>query len=151
MNHENVLTSLAKAISQIADVLPRVKLATILYPTEKMKTLVEELYVHLLRFFIRADDWYRGSTISHVVHSITRPAELRYKDLIETIAEYARRVDSLALSGSQAELRNMHKKLDRTLSILERSDDLRSMLLEMKAMMICSSSLKPQLLIVRQC
>lgn len=144
-----MITSLAKALSQIADVLPRVKLATILYPTDKMKTAVEQLYAHLLRFFIRANDWYRASTISHIVHSITRPAELRYKDLVEAIAEYSRRIDNLALSGSQAELRDMHKKLDRTLSILERSDDMHSMLLEMRAMMICT--FQPSPLLSLQC
>ena len=134
-----MITCLAKALSQIADALPRVTLSAILYPTEKMKAAVEELYAHLLRFFIRADDWYREGSLRHILHAVTRPAELRYKDLIEKIAECSRTIDNLALSGSQAELRDMHKKLDKALSKLERSDAVHSVLMEMRSTMICLS------------
>ncbi len=101
-----------------------------------MKHAVSELYSYLLKFFIRAHDWYQESTLHHILHSITRPAELRYRDLIHKIDECSRNINRLAVSGAQAEQRDMHKKLEVALSRLERCD---TMLLEMKQMMTCKS------------
>ena len=99
-----------------------------------MKHAVSELYAYILKFFIRVHDWYRESTLSHVLHSITRPAELRYKDLLDDIAECSRSIDQLALSGAQAEQRDMHKKLDTVVAKLEYSEEL---VTDMKRLMIC--------------
>lgn len=72
---------------------------------------------------MRALDWYKESRLLHVFHSITRPAELRYNDLIEDIAYSTRRVQDLALASSQAELRDMHTKLKELMShIIELKD-----------------------------
>lgn len=133
MNHEHAIASLAKGISSIADALPRVELATLLYPTKKMMHAVEELYAYILRFFIRAHDWYREGTLRHILHSIIRPAELRYQDLLENIASCSRNIDQLAVSGSQVELREVHESLKAVTSQLERSE---GVMQEMKAMMI---------------
>lgn len=133
MNHENAIASLSKGISRIADALPRVELVSLLYPTKRMRDAVEELYAYILRFFIRAHDWYREGTLRHILHSITRPAELRYQDLAEQIARCSLNIDQLAVSGSQVELREVHKSLEAVTSQLERSDNV---LQEMKAMMI---------------
>ena len=122
MNHERAVTTLAKALVRIADVLPRVKLATVLYPTDQMQAAVNELYKHLLCFFTRAHDWYHESTLHHIIHSITQPVELRYADILDKIGECSKSIDQITLSGSQAELRDMHKKLDVVLTRLERSD-----------------------------
>ena len=103
-----------------------------LYPTERMKQAVMELYAYIIRFFIRAHDWYQEGSFLHVLHSITRPAELRYKDLIATIYDCSRRIDRLASSGSQAEQRDMHKKIEVIIAKLEHSD---TALVEMKGMM----------------
>ena len=127
-----MVSSLAKALSQIADALPRVELSTLLYPTERMKQAVMELYAYLIRFFIRAHDWYHESNLLHVLHSITRPAELRYKDLISNVSDCSRRIDRLALSGAQAEQRDMHKKIEVVIAKLEHSD---TVLVEMKERM----------------
>ena len=58
LNHEAVISSLAKALSQIADALPRIDLSKTLYPTKRMQQAVIELYAHLIRFLIRSYDWY---------------------------------------------------------------------------------------------
>jgi hypothetical protein len=52
----------------------------------------------------------------HIIHSITRPAELRYKDLIESIAECSQNISQLAVYSSHAEQRIVHQKLDLVLS-----------------------------------
>ena len=132
MNHEKTITMLGKAILQIADSLPRVRLATMLYPTGKMRIAVEELYAHILRFLMRAHDWYRESSLRHIINSIIQPPELRYVDLLDRIQECSRRIDQLCLSGSQAELRDMHNKLDIVVTKLERSDaDIKEMAAKM--------------------
>ncbi|OCL10285.1 hypothetical protein AOQ84DRAFT_402084 [Glonium stellatum] len=71
-NHGTVITSLAKTLSRIASALPRVELTTILFPTEWMKSAVAKLYAYMIKFFIRAYDWYRESTFRHVLHAVTR-------------------------------------------------------------------------------
>ena len=98
-----------------------------------MKIAVSEVYAHIIRFLIRARDWYHESNLLHLLHSITRPVELRYKDLIDKIMECSRIIDYLALSGTQAELRSVHKKVEVVLSEQERSG---SVLAEMKALLI---------------
>ena len=134
LNHEAVIYSLAKALSQIADALPRVDLSKTLYPTKGMQQAVIELYAYLIRLWIRSYDWYREGSLKHVIHSITRPPELRYKDLIDTIADCSRRIDQLAVVGAQAEQRDMHKKTDVILTKLGQSD---VKVLEVKETMIC--------------
>ena len=101
-------------MARIADALPRAELQSVLYPTQKMKTAMTELYAYLLRFFIRARDWYEEGTIKSVIHAVLRPVELRYSELLEQIAETSRTIDQLAASGQQAELRDMHLAIQST-------------------------------------
>lgn len=77
-----------------------------------MKDAITELYAHIIQFFIRAHDWYKEGSFRHVLHSITRPVELRYKDLLDSISECSASIDKLCFSGSQAEQRDMHAKLE---------------------------------------
>jgi hypothetical protein len=134
LNHENAIACLSKGIARIAAVLPRVELAALLYPTKRMKVAIEELYAYILRFFIWAHDWYTEGKFRHLIHSITRPAELRYQDLLEIIAECSRNIDQFAVAGTQVELRDMHKKLHTVLSKLDSNE---ARMQEMRSMMIC--------------
>ncbi|KAJ8130727.1 hypothetical protein O1611_g2901 [Lasiodiplodia mahajangana] len=111
-NHEATIRKLAKTLSKVADTLPRVKLTTILYPTDRMRAIVTELNTYILRFLIRAHAWYQEGSWKHIMHSFTRPPELRYDDLIEAIAEKSRAIDQLATSCQQAEFRDVHEKLN---------------------------------------
>ncbi|KAF2267733.1 hypothetical protein CC78DRAFT_456466 [Lojkania enalia] len=133
LNHENAITCLAKGMTRIADVLPRMELATQLYPTRRIMDAAEELYAYIIQFFIRAHDWYREGTFRHILHSITRPAELRYDDLLENIAGCSRYISELTVSASQVELRNVHKTLQKVTSQLDHSE---SLMQEMKALVI---------------
>jgi hypothetical protein len=105
------MATLANALSQIADTLPRIELQFILYPTDDMKEAVAENYASILRFLVRARDWYEESRIYHFIHSITRPVELRYQDIIEKISKNSQIIDKLAVAGQLAELRDMHESI----------------------------------------
>ena len=106
-----------------------------------MKQAVMELYAYLIRFSIRAYEWYQERTFLHILHSITRPTELRYNDLIENISECSHKIDQLALLGAQAEqrdinleLKHVHLKLDHTVAKLADSG---TALTEVKGLMQC--------------
>lgn len=116
---------LAKALSQIADALPRIEFSAMIYQTDRMESALENVYAYLIKFFIRAIQWYQESPLQHILHSITRPPELRYHDLLEEIDCHSRRIDQLAISGSQAEVRAMHVEIN----------DARATLMDMKKMM----------------
>ncbi|USP80425.1 hypothetical protein yc1106_07699 [Curvularia clavata] len=127
LNHEKTLATLAKAMARIADALPRAELQSVLYPTKKMKSAMTDLYAYLLRFFIRARDWYEESTIKSVVYAVLRPVELRYNELLEQITEVSRTIDQLAVTGQQAEFRDMHlaiqstgRKVDTALAMMQK-------------------------------
>ena len=120
--------SLTKGLCHVADSLPRVEFVTLLYPTRRMKQAVADLYAYILRFLIRAQNWYQESKLLHALHSFTRPAELRYADLIEEIEACTRTVDRLASAGAQAEQRDMHLKLQ---ALINRQSAFESLLREM--------------------
>ncbi|OBT88776.1 hypothetical protein VE02_02395 [Pseudogymnoascus sp. 03VT05] len=108
LNQEELIAELSKALSAISDALLRVNLSVILYPTEPMRQTVSMLYARIIRFFHRAMMWYKESRFKHMLTAITRPAALRYKDLVADISDYVGRVDKLASSSANAELRDVH-------------------------------------------
>src|ERR1700712_2344862 len=95
-------------MSKIADVLPRVDFQIELYRTDLMERHVEALYAEITAFFDRASKWYRDGKVMHMLKSFTNPYSLRFKDLVDRIDERTRRIDSLAATLAQAELRRMH-------------------------------------------
>jgi hypothetical protein len=111
VEHENVGKMIVTALNDIADCLPRVELAALLYPTDTMQQTVAMLYAHIVRFLIRAMEWYEESRLTHVLHSITRPASLRYDDLIKEIQRETKSITDHALASSQAEQRDMHNAI----------------------------------------
>ncbi|KAK8849097.1 hypothetical protein PGQ11_015577 [Apiospora arundinis] len=133
LNHEATISTLTKALCQIAQLLPRVELTLILYPTSRLRRSVAELYAYIIRFLIRAREWFQESWLKHAWHSVSRPTSLRYGDLLEEIKLRSDLVDKLALSGSQAEQRMMHLKLDSRNHTLE---DMHSELREMREMIL---------------
>ncbi|KAI9781875.1 MAG: hypothetical protein M1839_005669 [Geoglossum umbratile] len=118
MNHDELLAQLCKALSQIADALPRINLKLLLYPTERIKSAVATLYAQVIEFFRRAMNWYAEGKIKHVISSIIRPYALRFKDLVEEMENCSRNVDQLAVAAAQAEQRDMHLLLIDTKRII---------------------------------
>ncbi|KAK8064656.1 hypothetical protein PG994_007294 [Apiospora phragmitis] len=87
----------------------------------------------LLVFLIRARNWFQEGWLKHVWHSVSRPVSLQYGDLLEEIKLRSDLVDKLALSGSQAEQRVMHLKMDSRNSTLV---DMHAELQQMREMII---------------
>lgn len=99
------------ALNDIGEALSRIELAEALYPTERMKDTIVTLNCHIMDFLCRAMDWYESSSFSRAVQSITRPAPLRYSDIIADIEKTLGKVTDLSVAGSQAEQRDMHLEL----------------------------------------
>ena len=76
-----------------------------------MKQAVSVLYALIIKFLLRALEWYEEGKIAHAIHSITKPAALRYDDLLEDIGRATRRIADLAVTSSQAEQRDMYHEL----------------------------------------
>ena len=74
-------------LCDIADALPRVEIAAYLYPVDAMKRAVSVLYAHILKFLLRAFDWYKEGKIVHAIHSIIKPVALRYDDLLQDLRQ----------------------------------------------------------------
>ncbi|RDW58186.1 hypothetical protein BP6252_13597 [Coleophoma cylindrospora] len=117
VQHHTEYTSLAWGamkflfVGVIADMLPRASLILQLYPTSQMKGIIVGLYAHVLRFLLRAFRWYQESRIKHALHAITRPAELRYDDLLKKISSLSDSMKDLALASSHVEQRDLHMKI----------------------------------------
>lgn len=111
MNHEDLITNIAKTLARIGDVLPRAELHLILYPTTAMLTAVSEVYAHVIKFLEYAVRWYKKGKIAHGVGAILKPFQLVGKEVAENVAESSRRVDRLASAASKAELRELHLKV----------------------------------------
>ncbi|KAI1374768.1 hypothetical protein F4677DRAFT_447034 [Hypoxylon crocopeplum] len=116
VNQQNLVSRLSTGLCEIADVLPRAELTLKLYPTHQIRHIVVALYAHVLKFLLRALRWYQESKAMHVVHAITRPAELRYDDILRKIASLSRSLSEVALASGLAEQRDMHNKMRQQLS-----------------------------------
>lgn len=126
VNHGETLKLLAKSIAKVGERLPRAKILSKLYPTNRMRSTVESLYSCILEFLLLAHQWCNETKFQHFYHSLTRPAELRYNDVLERIRDCSDDLTELAALGSQAEIRVMHgtqqSKLDSIISNLEATD-----------------------------
>ncbi|KAH8166169.1 hypothetical protein CIB48_g2099 [Xylaria polymorpha] len=122
VNNETTASMLAEAMVQIADNLPQVELASILYPNDHMRLAVVDLNAYILKFLIRANDWYTEGHWKHAWHSLTSPPELRYDDLLRLIHEKSRFIDQLSKSCQQIESRQICEKVN---EMNEKVDDLK--------------------------
>ncbi|KAI0902782.1 hypothetical protein F4823DRAFT_378868 [Ustulina deusta] len=111
VEHERTATTIVTALCDISEYLPSVELSLALYPTSVMKHLVSMRYAHIMRFLIRALKYYEESSLMHVVHSITRPAALRYDDLIRLIRRDEEMLRRHATASSQSEMRAVHNTI----------------------------------------
>jgi hypothetical protein len=108
LNHEDLISQLSKALAQIAAVLPRANMKLLLYPTDQIKLGMSKLYANIIKFIQRAINWYDGGKVKHAITAMFRPAPLRFEDLVNEISACSQTIDELALSASQAELRDVH-------------------------------------------
>ncbi|KAG4430645.1 hypothetical protein IFR05_013878 [Cadophora sp. M221] len=118
-NQQKLISRLSNGLCQIAEVLPRAELILRLYPIPTVQGLISRIF-------------------SHLVHAVTRPAELRFDDLIEDIRLLSRNMTDLALASGHAEQRDMHtsqkqssstqremrKKVDHLINLVEQLREL---------------------------
>lgn len=108
LNHEELLKEICKAISNLADVLPRTELHSILYPTARMQEAVSLLYAKIMEFVVKAIKWCKKSKTKHAIAAITHPFELKFKPIIDDITRRSRGVEELANAAVKAEIRDLH-------------------------------------------
>lgn len=111
IEHERTGTTIVAALCDISESLPTAESAITLYPTPAMIKSVSTLYAHIIRFLIRAWNFYHETRLMHVIHSVTRPAALRYDDLLKSIQRDAESVRRLAMTKSQEEVRSVHDEV----------------------------------------
>jgi hypothetical protein len=111
VEHERIGSTIVIALNDIGEALSRVDLAESLYPTKRMKDTIVTLNCYVIIFLCRALDWYKSSSLSRTIQSFTRPAALRYDDLIQDINRTLARVTDLSVAGGQAEQRDMHNEM----------------------------------------
>ncbi|ORX96974.1 hypothetical protein BCR34DRAFT_607470 [Clohesyomyces aquaticus] len=138
-NHEKQLKALAKGLTRIADVLPRVELVNTLYPTARMRAAVSQLYSHIIQFFLRAERWYQIGKSRHAWEALSRPVELHYNDLIGDIQDCATEIEALANGCAKAEQRDIHSEIQ-DLSQKLRAQE--ALLQEMRGLLLVSQSVQ---------
>ncbi|KAI0452894.1 hypothetical protein F5B21DRAFT_316988 [Xylaria acuta] len=145
VNHQKLLTQLCTGLNEIGDILPRAALIFRLYGTPRIKKTTVAIYANILKFLLRALSWYQESKPLHVLHAITRPAELRYTDLLETISTLSRTLTDNALASSHAEQRDMHTNITtlvhRGPHIETKIDELMTHLLETKKCVLAEQAI----------
>ena len=112
LNHEELLTEIAKAVSKIANILPRADLCSNLYPTQRMRVAVAQLYAKVMYFVQDAVKWYKKGKLAHSLSAVFKPYSLGFKAIVEEISEASRRVDQEASAASKAEIRELHIKIE---------------------------------------
>ena len=112
MNHEALIKELAKALCRVSDALPQVEQELLLFPSERMSSLVTELFTKIIQFADEAIRWYGEGGLKHAVGSILNPYSLRFKDTVDDILDISARVEKAALSASMAELRQTRMELE---------------------------------------
>jgi hypothetical protein len=108
MNYEELLLEISKAVSRIADVLPRTHLHSMLYPTDQMQEAVSMVYAKIIEFSITAIKWYKKNKFMRVVSSVVKPFSLGFKNIIDEVSDRSRRVDEEANAATKAEIRDLH-------------------------------------------
>lgn len=108
LNHEELLSEISKAISNLADVLPRAELHSTLYSTPRMHEAVSLLYAKIMEFVVKAIKWCKKGKARHAIAAIAHPFELKFKNIIDEVTRRSRVVDELANAASKAEIRDLH-------------------------------------------
>ncbi|KAI2788324.1 hypothetical protein POX_e06338 [Penicillium oxalicum] len=110
VEHKTTGLTIANGLVDIADALSRAKLAVYLYQTSSIKQLFASLYAHIIRFLLRALEWYEEGSFKRAIHAVTKPAALRYNDIIHDINSTTDKMMAHAVAGSQVEQRDIHRR-----------------------------------------
>ncbi|KAJ4169749.1 hypothetical protein NW754_005897 [Fusarium falciforme] len=108
VNHTETLELLSTSLLEVSQRLPRAKALSMLYPSKEIRVAVERLYAAILEFLLMTHSWLNESKFRHIYHSLTRPHELRYKKLLERMADCTNEINEWADVGIHSEVRVMH-------------------------------------------
>lgn len=108
INHAELVTEFARAITDVGEVLPRAKLNSRLYQTEMMKDAVVGLYRHILLFLKKAMKWYQLSPTSRAFSAIMNPFKTDLKSTVDEVKKCAILMEDVAGYSMKAELRDTH-------------------------------------------
>lgn len=107
-NHEELVSTLSKALCRIADALPRYERTEKLFQTPEIRAGTISLYTNLMKFLIRAMKWYEQGAFKRALYAFTKPVAIQYQDILDDIDECSRRLDQHAAFSAYAEQRDMH-------------------------------------------
>ncbi|KAI1390347.1 uncharacterized protein F4822DRAFT_233452 [Hypoxylon trugodes] len=105
-NHQKLICKLSAGLSHIASILPRAEITVKLYPHAKY--VIESIYAQVMKFLMLALEWYQEKRWKHAIHAVTRPFELRFNDILESITALSRELNEIANTSSHAEQRDIH-------------------------------------------
>lgn len=88
-----------------------------------MRLLVATLYSHIIRFLLRALEWYEEGSFKRAYHSVIKPVPLRYQDILDDIHRASNQIAAHATAGGQAEQRDMHQELVAVKEIVKSGND----------------------------
>jgi hypothetical protein len=115
-NHAENASKLAKALDQIANLLPQHSLLLILYPTPQMQLSVARLYTHIMNFFLSSLKWYKEHRAKHVLTALLQPWDLKFKEGFNVIASEAQQIRQLADVAMKSELRTTRQGVELVMS-----------------------------------
>ena len=122
LNHAELVVELAKALSDIADVLPHITLGMDLYPTVYMKEAISRVYAYIMLFLKKAAKWYSMSPARRAVSALVKPYSIGYKDTVERIRFCTDSVNLVASAAARAELRDQSITMQEQMTKLQHRD-----------------------------
>ncbi|TGO29089.1 hypothetical protein BPAE_0019g00650 [Botrytis paeoniae] len=123
VNHEKSLAIITDGLCQVADVLPRMENTVNLYPTVQMRKYIIMLNAQIIKFLTVSLSWFKESRALHILHSVTRPPQIQYNDLVEKIGILSQSISTTAQLSSFAEQRDMHSVMKNIMSRQESLED----------------------------
>lgn len=132
-----MITELSRALTSIAEVLPRIRLEASLYPTDYMKDAISRVYAYIILFLQKAVKWYTMGAARRAVSSLFKPYSLSYKETVDQIKICTESVDAIASAALRAEARDINITVEEQGERLKETDktlhDMQNQLLELHA------------------
>ncbi|KAF2187039.1 hypothetical protein K469DRAFT_772915 [Zopfia rhizophila CBS 207.26] len=109
VEHERLGITIVTGLCDIADALPRMELAGIIYPTSMMTQTIAMSYARIISFLIRALDWYEEDlTIArsqveqkdmhHQLHNVAKQGDRDYQ-LLRTLKAAVKQIQESIASA----------------------------------------------------
>ncbi|KAF5568818.1 hypothetical protein FPHYL_2625 [Fusarium phyllophilum] len=117
IEHENHVVGIAKALTEISDLLPDIDITAQLYASPRIRTALANLYASIMQLFIRTQNWCekgRFSSIKRIAQSVVTPFELQYSDFMESIRYHSDVIKQIGATNSLVDVRNIKATAEET-------------------------------------